>query len=213
MRSTMTGTLFFCSVLAAPAHSTTGKVDRLVLREKSVFGLFESMDATGCIITDVTVTASNDLQSQTDGLVVQSQQIALFVGQFDICRGLPVLFADGLAVPTSFTVDNGLHSATLTATVPMVDETLTCPFNATVNLSFTGRGSMTSNSDVTIDRAAPALSVRSQFHGDMRDASGFGTIALSGHPVLANVANAISSGSYLSMIQNLRNSTTTVSAR
>jgi hypothetical protein len=103
-----------------------------------------SSDASGCIYTDVSIFANEQMILNTPGVHNAFSGVSLYISQYDYCTGTQLLAADGytsLAGP-DLAVSKKLESAVLNATVNMYDYVSGNSFDIWVNLNWTGVSSM-----------------------------------------------------------------------
>ena len=106
-----------------------------------------------------------------------------FVEQFDICRGSPLLNAEGTAPVSAaeFQIDKKLGSARVTKTVTLTDESGNS-LDVSVDLTWTA----TSQPEVTRNRfysRTPGRITHEQNKGTFREASAAGTVASGAHRI------------------------------
>jgi hypothetical protein len=123
----------------------------------TAFALFLSTDASGCILTEVSVAAGSRVQTTidagnvTDPTVPSSQEVCcvpLFIAQSNTCSG-ELLFV-GIGFMPEFPIENSVspdvQSATLRGTIPVFDVfspgQATLLFNASVDISWQATGQL-----------------------------------------------------------------------
>jgi hypothetical protein len=105
---------------------------------------FSSSDPSGCVYTDGSVFANEQMTLNTPGAHNAFSGVSLFISQYDACTGTQLLAADGyssLAGP-ELVVSKKLDSAALNATVSMYDYVSGNSFDVWVNLDWTGVSSI-----------------------------------------------------------------------
>jgi hypothetical protein len=105
---------------AAQAQVTTS---HLKLKGDAVDATFISLDPTNNYLeTAVTVFASQGMQKTSPGQKTTTIATELAVSRIDACIGTPIFEGVGSAEVHDLRVAGDLRTATLTATVPVVDE-------------------------------------------------------------------------------------------
>lgn len=113
--------LLFAANSAATATTT---VTNLRLKGDSVTALFRSTSADGCIVTFVSVGASDLIEKVSATGSTTSARVTVFVVQTDVCQeDGPVDFvvADGEDTNPTFKVAGNAHTATLTGSIVVLD--------------------------------------------------------------------------------------------
>ena len=105
---------------------------------------FSSSDPSGCVYTDVSVFANEQMILNQPGTNNAFSGISLYISQYDYCRGVQLLAADGYSslAAHDLVISNQLESAALTATVSMYDYVSGNSFDVRVNLNWTGVSSI-----------------------------------------------------------------------
>ena len=127
-----------------PTHASTGGGSAFRLKGLSGNAFFSSADPSGCIYTDVSVFATEQIVSAQPGRGSSFSGASLFISQYDACTGTQLLAADGylpLADP-DLQISRQLDSASLNATVPMFDYVSNSTFDVTVSLNWTAISSV-----------------------------------------------------------------------
>ena len=134
--------------LAALGQSSTAQADGL--RSVSMFkfkGLsantsFESVDASGCILSRLDVFTAEAMVQNPPGRRAPFSGTSIFLSQYDQCTDTLLLAAEGitdLAEP-DLQISPRLDSATLNTTVTMFDTLTGNTFDLSVDLSWVGVG-------------------------------------------------------------------------
>ncbi len=152
-------------------------IERLRLVDDSAIGFFESVDATGCIQTSASVLGGTQRQHEPPGppgdLVLGA---VLVLHQFDFCQGnLLRLAVGGTNENVEFRSSPDLNTATLIATIPMFDFIQGHSFDATVNVIWTGTGSLDLDQSTTVSHEAGFLT-KLAMTGTLRPAEASGTV-------------------------------------
>ena len=145
MKSIIKRFALFALMLAMFGQYTTVQAgDVFKFKGRSASAFFESIDASGCIITGGSVFVSQQVFHNPPGGGIPSAEVFIDLFQFDFCTDTPLLSASGnapLAKP-DFQVDGTLASAALNATVNMFDFVLSSSFDVTVDLNWTATSSL-----------------------------------------------------------------------
>jgi hypothetical protein len=137
------------------------------VRGANAYAAFDSYSPDGCIETFVVVSAT---QNNT------VKEASVIVGQHDNCTFTDLVYAYGSTSNVIFQIKSNLSSASLSATVPLVDYVSGNTFNVTVNTSWSGAGSATRvNSTSTYH--TKNYTATSHFNGIFADARASGTVS------------------------------------
>jgi hypothetical protein len=145
----------------------------------SAIANFASIDAAGCVRTDVMVIGSDTVSQNEPGPSTAHSFASITVSKYDVCNGVQLLFAYGSAAPLSdsaFQVSSRLDSATLNARAQMFDEVSGSNFDLDVHLTWTGSGSV-SRSITHSNLHSPDCMVNSRSNGTTRTAQAVGSIS------------------------------------
>ncbi len=167
----------FTLVLAGfSQHSTASAATNFKFKGNSADAFFSSFD--GCVLTEVSIFASEGVFKSGPGRGTESSATSLFISQFDFCADAQVLAAEGFAdlSPSDFEVANKLSSATLDATVNVFDFVSGSSFDVDVNLTWTATGGL-SRQNVNNHFTSPGCKVHSRFRGTSREATVSGSIS------------------------------------
>jgi|GEM_PF-1387027 len=117
------------------------------LKQQVADAYFSSTDTSGCVSTDVSVVASESIQRFPPDKGEPSSGVFVSISQYNYCEGTQLLSADNgyggmqLADQT-FQVSANLDSATLNARTYVEDYVSGTAFEVSINLTWTGTGSL-----------------------------------------------------------------------
>jgi hypothetical protein len=148
MRATMAVPLTALLLMAAMALAA----DSQVFQGSGDFGVsfFESTDASGCVITDVSVSAGTGTIHVVPGGPTTANGLSVFIGQFDTCRQLQLMGALGGTSNLSFQFARDLSSVRATGTMLIADAVSGTSFVISVDMSWTGFGDSQRNAGSAI---------------------------------------------------------------
>ena len=140
--------------------------DVVQTRGESAFAFFESTDASGCIVTAVTV----------GGFVNESgQQAYVFVDQGDVCAGVGLMYLEGITTAAQINVDKKLTTGSIFGTWDAYDYFNETTISLSVNVSWTGNGEVTTNTTRFMERG-PNYTVIYHDKGSGRPAIASGSV-------------------------------------
>ena len=148
-------------------------------RGPSAIANFASIDAAGCVRTDVMVIGSDTVSQNEPGPSTAHSFASITISKYDVCNGVQLLFAYGSAAPLSepaFEVSSPMDAATLNATASMFDEVSGSNFDLDVQLTWTGAGAL-SRSFNHSRLHSPDCIVNSRSSGTTRIAQVVGSIS------------------------------------
>jgi hypothetical protein len=161
-----------------PAHAAQVTIFRMKTKSNVVMAFFQSLDATECIQTSVSVTGGNFIILQTPpGGPQPVASIGVEVSQLDECTGAQLLDAFGVASSFTLQIAPDLSAATLTASqVHLVDIiTQGNQFDVDINLTWIGVGSVTRSATSTHFNQ-DGMVMNTVFVGFIHDAPATGTV-------------------------------------
>src|SRR2546425_3919174 len=85
----------FAVLLLVASVARAAEVSFFSVSGNFMFALFESTDASGCVITDVTLSAGAGKVHLVPGGPEKVQGLSIFIGQFDTCSQVQLLAAVG----------------------------------------------------------------------------------------------------------------------
>ena len=114
-------------------------------RGPSVLAAFSSTDPAGCIVTDVSVIASDAVVRNEPGPGSALSFASVTISQYDNCADSQLLFAYGSAPLTEgdIAIAGNLNSAKLNVTVNVFDEPSETTFDVDINLAWIGTSALT----------------------------------------------------------------------
>ena len=148
------------------------------LRGPLVNASFSTTDATGCVTTDVFVSANSGIQQDQPGttrFAVASVQIY----QYDACTDTTLLDASGLIdtlAPDAFQVSQQSDQASLDTVIVVSDLVSGASSTVTVDVGWAGIGDLVRNHSNTND-VYPGCHIINRWHGTGRDALATGTVS------------------------------------
>jgi hypothetical protein len=127
-------------VFGLSAASWAGSVFRIDQQVAS--GFFSSTDPSGCIITQVSIFASDVILQFPPGPGHSSSNGFVSIFQFNNCTNVQVIWAEGLTPlgDQDFQVTSKVDSATLNATVNVLDFVSGTSFDVYVDMTWTSTG-------------------------------------------------------------------------
>lgn len=138
----------FALMVATFSHNTSasagGGGGTFKFKGQSASAYFSSADPSGCIYTDVSVYASEQISASQPGPGSPSSGTNVSIYQYDACTGTQLLAADGFAplADADFEVSKKLESAKLNATVNVFDYVSGTSFDVSLDLTWTGTSSL-----------------------------------------------------------------------
>ena len=147
-------------------------------RGKGASAIFSSVDASGCVFTDVFVNPNEGFFQAPPGPGGTSSGVLLAISQYDACAGVQLLAAEGFAPlgDPDFQVFGNLESATLNATVNVFDFVTGTSFDVFVSLTWTATGPVNRQSSHS-HFDSPGCKVNSRFIGSFRGAVATGSVS------------------------------------
>ena len=145
---------------------------------------FETVDPSGCIVTDTFVSANSGIE-QNHPTTAESgpvNDVEVSIEKYDACHDYAsVIDAAGLVTslpPGAFTVSNQLDAAHLAADVPLDDLVSGTTLTAHVDMNWTGTSAITRDHSNTNDRYSSACHVLNRWKGSGRTADAAGTVSV-----------------------------------
>ena len=138
---------------------------------------FESVDASGCILSRLDVFTTEGMVRFSPGKKELQSSTAIFLTQYDLCTDTLLLAAEGvkgLAEP-DLQISSRLDSATLNTTVTMVDTLTGDTFDLSVDLSWVGIGP-TRRQDSSFRFGDKVCRIMGSFKLTIRNAIATGTV-------------------------------------
>lgn len=128
--------------IAAPARAAAPVVYRLTGDGAGAY--YSSVDQSGCIYTNIFAEFSEEASGSLPKLTAQPTQVYMYIMQWDACQSLYLRWG---VTNTPATLPQGavqlapsLMSATLNATIELVDVNTSLPFNADVSITWQASG-------------------------------------------------------------------------
>lgn len=148
------GALLLTGVLPGmtrPAHAATTVCDlsaqHSVCTGKAVQAYTAYFTNDGCLSTNVTVEAFQDVSHSATDLSAETTQMYVFFYQYDTCAFTEVANAEGQATGVSFQGDTQLNTATLNATVPLTGTGIPDGYSLTIAVTWHGIGATRTMTD------------------------------------------------------------------
>jgi hypothetical protein len=167
-------TAVFAAIAAVNAHAAA-QVEVFRTSGNSVMASFHSLDASGCVITDASVFASDGTALIPPGGPAPFQGAGIAISQFDQCRQLLLLTGLGSTDAVNFQIAKDLTSATLSGTIPMDEFVSGTTIQISVNVTWVGNGT-TVHQAATSHEAVPGFVEDGHGNGDMQDGQAAGVI-------------------------------------
>lgn len=162
------------SVGVEPASAET---TRFRLRGQEAVAAFSSTDPTGCIVTHVLVAAMDADVKIAAGPAEPDSRTMAVMSRYDTCTDTELLFAHGeVLLPADAFVISPLESATLNATIPVLDHVSGRTLPLGVNLAWTAEGGSSRVRD-HFQVKSPTFTVNAKFSAISQGASAVGTIS------------------------------------
>ncbi len=118
----------------------------------------------------------NIITFETPGSRITTPVASVLITQYDTCLGLFNLVAQGSTSERAYDIDGLLNSATLMATVPMLDLTRGKAITVTVELTWTGTGKL-SHETTTSHEGGRGFVLNALTVGASRPAQATGTVS------------------------------------
>ncbi len=168
------------SVLAPTTANagTNDNVSTVSLKGSLVNASFASTDPSGCIDTEVFVTANDEIARQSTE-PTSNGYAAVGVFQQNTCTGTTLLSAYGEKTPLpagELVVSKQLDGATLSSTIPVVDDVSGASFPLTVDMTWLGTGDLYRNRSFSNDLYGGRCRVIDRWKGTGRDAQATGSV-------------------------------------
>lgn len=147
MRTTIKLFAVFALMLATFGQYTTASASEATtvrLMAEVASADFSSIDPSGCILTGVSVSASESAVRSGRGPGSPSSMVFVSINQYNLCTHTNLLWAFGFAplAETDLQVSGNLDSAILNAMVNVHDDISGSSFNVSVDLTWTGTSSL-----------------------------------------------------------------------
>jgi hypothetical protein len=157
-------------------HSTASAADIIKFRGDGAQAFFSSTD--GCIVTDVSVSATDGIFQNPPGKGSPVFDVFLFISQYDFCTDTQLLRASGYTqlADAEFQVSPQLDSATLNTTVNVFDFESNTSFDVFVNLAWTGISPLSRDSS-KFHFKSPGCNYHLRIRGDFRFAEASGSVS------------------------------------
>lgn len=177
------------------------------LRDRVVGALFQSYDASGCVLTGVTV--NSEIDSTNHASLTGLTNVTIDV--VDICTGIPYISAVGTSVqPGVLTIAGDLSSAHLVMVVPMIDNISFEQFDAAIDITWIATGPLNSEHSHTITHDGIGTTIIENLVGKDRPATAAGMMLAPGTSVAPLTGNQIPGSSMDATINKLKDGTITI---
>jgi hypothetical protein len=168
-------------VFALPSGAST-TVSQQRVKGGEADALFESVDGSGCVVTDTSVSGFQLSQSKNTGLP-SGASAEVTVSEFDQCSGTQLVAAIGqAALPAgAFSIDTkGLTAASLVGSVDVTDIFTSNSFTVDLNVAWTGSGGVSTSKSHTQQKSG-GFTLIENFHGaSSNNATANGTVSTGG---------------------------------
>ena len=150
------------------------------LRGPTVNAVFSDTDSTGCIYTEVFVTASGgtDQELPSQGTPIRIGAVNIY--KYDACTDTTLINASGFndSLPAGdFQISKQLDWASLHTTLNLTDINTNESFAVNVNVNWTGTSDITRNHENTNDIYYRGCHVLNRWKGSGRTANASGTVS------------------------------------
>lgn len=122
------------------AHTSASAVSMFKFRGLGANASFSSLDASGCIQTNVDVFTAEAILQTKPGNKGPFSSVNLFINQHNLCTDTRMLAAEGVAdlADPDLQISSKLDWATLTTTLPMQDALTGNTFEVVIDLAWRG---------------------------------------------------------------------------
>ncbi len=177
---------------APRAHAASGTTFVTRIHGLAAVSNFGGLSSDGCIDTVIEVHGFQPTQNK------QPSNAFVFISKFDTCTNTSLLDASGSTDTATFQIDKTLISASLSATVPLIDNQTSDPlFNVAVNMVWTTPpDSVIQHQNSTEHFHTKAFMVNSHMNADVRYATASGTVSY-------GTTNFTPSPSFFALVQKL----------
>jgi hypothetical protein len=172
------------------ARVSTTAVDRFrfQLRRVGAEALFERIDPTGCVVTDVDVLGAEDAVKQGPGKPTTGPFAVAFIFEVDVCAQQVLRDIFGFTDDVVFQANrNKLTQASLQATITAVDNLSGAEVPIEVDVAWSGTGVLVSQSD-RFRIKTPSTLMSQWFKGTFRDAAASGSVVVDGENLATDAA-------------------------
>lgn len=193
MKSTfyMTMSLFALATALPAAAAAAPTSQKYQFRGENAYASFSSLDATGCIATDVSIWAGESVTKEGPGAPASRTEVFAYMSKIDICNDwTPLISASGMTSVADLDIDR-TRAASLEATIPLVDYISGTTTDLDVSLTWAGVGEEFRGHSSGHD-SYPGGMVHYRSNGSYRDATVSGTVSLDVDPGTNLLANASS---------------------
>lgn len=181
IRALAIAALVAISALAPVAARANDNVTTLHIKGPLVNAIFSSTDPSGCIQTDMFVTANNQAVRSVEGSGTGYAAVNLY--QYDNCTQTPLLSAVGEQTPLpagELVVSYQLDRATLSGTILVADDVSGSSFPASIDLTWVGTGPVYRNRSFSNELLGGRCRVINHWKGTGRDAVASGSVLVGG---------------------------------
>lgn len=166
----------YVAVFIMPVPASAGGIFKF--RGEGASAIFSSVDASGCVWTDVYVNPNEGFSQSPPGPGSPSSGVYMFISRYDSCAGYQLIAAEGFAplADADFQVFGRLNSASLNAWVDVYDYVSNTSFGVSIDLVWTGTGSINRQSSHS-HYDSPGCKFNSRFIGSFRPAVATGSVS------------------------------------
>jgi hypothetical protein len=177
----LTSLILVFSALAPNAIASAGNDKTLTvnLRGPSVNAFFSNTDPSGCVTTEVFVSASGGTDQQLPGRGSPIGVGGVNIYKYDSCSDTVLLYAAGLneSLPAGdFQVSRQLDWASLHTTIPVTDILYGNSFDVNVDVNWTGTSDIFRDHSNT-NEIYPGCHILNRWKGSGRNADASGTVS------------------------------------
>lgn len=148
---------------------------------KTATAFFDSTSRDGCVDTSVGLLGSQFSVANPPFVVGGAQHgpvANLFISQFNQCTETEVFFGFGFTTNATVNFDQNFASASVTATIPVLDQISGNTVNASVNMGWTETGNLTQAQHFNFQIHTATCFWNGEGNGAVRNATASGTVAI-----------------------------------
>lgn len=171
-------TLALCALALIPAApAQAAQTSKYQFQGLAADAYFSTVDETGCIINEVSVSAADGRTKTGPGKPDAAPMAYVFLVQYNQCTEELLSFAQGATELNAgaFQIDRQFNAATLNTTVVVTDEISGETYPVAVNVAFTGSGP-TFRDKSRYQSSGPGYKYTQRFDGTFRQATASGSV-------------------------------------
>jgi hypothetical protein len=165
------------AMIVAPSSVAHAETLHFAFMGRSAGAFFTSLDQTGCVVTQVGISARDGKVKSGTGGFEQQVSATIFIDIFDTCTGqqLRAGFGEPMLTAGQFRIE-GFDSASLNAEIELFDFLSSAPFRVNVSLAWRGVGDTITADKFREHFKSPNFSYNAQSSGTFRTAVASGTV-------------------------------------